>query len=80
MQTNVRKAGMEVAQWIPRLWYILVVNRGNTAPKIERKTAAAARTEAAYTVYASIRQLTIGRITRTHPKPNGAERIMLTAQ
>lgn len=38
---------MEEAQWIPRRLYIWVVKRGNAAPKQDRRTELAARTEAA---------------------------------
>jgi hypothetical protein len=44
MQANVKKVGTELAKWISRSSYIWVVNKGKTAPTIERRMAAAART------------------------------------
>jgi hypothetical protein len=47
MQASARKAGTELAQWMPRLAYMDVVKSGKAAPKRERITALEASTDAA---------------------------------
>jgi hypothetical protein len=46
-QANGKNAGTHVAQWIANLSYICIVNKGKTAPKIERMILLAANTETA---------------------------------
>jgi hypothetical protein len=46
-QARARKAGTELAHWVPSLSYICLVNSGNAAPKSDRSTVFAAKTEAA---------------------------------
>ena len=52
---SARKPGTELAQWMPRLANIWDVNNGKAAPKRDRRILLAARTLAAYRVYASMR-------------------------
>ncbi len=46
-QASARNAGTELAQWMPRLSYIYVVNNGKPAPNRDRITLLAAMTDAA---------------------------------
>ena len=46
-QARAKKAGMLLAQWMPRASYMYVVKRGKMAPKRLRRTLLAARTLAA---------------------------------
>lgn len=55
MQANDRNAGIDGAQWIPIPRNMYGAIMGNTAPNIDRRTEFAARTDAAYIVYESIR-------------------------
>lgn len=55
VQGREMNVNTERAQDDPNFWNIWIVNSGNAAPKRDRRTALAARTEAAYIKYESTR-------------------------
>lgn len=55
VQARARKAMRVHAQLTPRFWNIGVTKRGNPTPNKDRRTELAARTEAAWRRYESMR-------------------------